>query len=210
MKKCLVYDDGGFYALPTRTLELIQLTFPNFTSVEHKLVKGLIDRGQPITLEDLNFLSIGEISQVLACIELGRKAWEKPIQQGTIVESPLQAYSVFAEMLRGKKDEHFAVIFLDVKNKITGREIVSIGLETQTLVPVKKILRLAITKGQGLIVAHNHPSGSLEPSLEDMSLTRHLLEACEIVDIKMLDHLIVTDRGFASLRQATSELPWRE
>jgi DNA repair protein RadC len=204
--KISVHDDGGFYALPERLLELIGLAFPHFTSLERRLVKGLIDQGTPIRYEDLNFLSTARASEILACIELGRRAWCKPTEKGTIIESAHPAYLIFSEMLRGKTEEHFAVIFLDVKHKVIGRQVVSIGTEVATLVPVKKILRLAIVNSQNIIVGHNHPSGSLEPSSEDITLTARLIEACQLVDITLIDHLIITDQGFASIRQINDEL----
>jgi DNA repair protein RadC len=205
-QKISVYDDGGFYALPERLLGLIELAYPHFTPMERRLLKGLIDRGKPIMHEDLNFLSMERSSEILACIELGRRVWCKPIEKGTIIESAHPAYLIFSEMLRGKTEEHFAVIFLDVKHKVIGRQVVSIGTEVETLVPVKKILRLAIVNSQNIIVGHNHPSGSLEPSSEDITLTARLIEACQLVDITLIDHLIITDQGFASIRQINDEL----
>jgi DNA repair protein RadC len=105
--------------------------------------------------------------------------------------------------------ERFAVLFLDIKHRILGTKVITIGTATETLAHPRDVFKEVIRQGATrLIVAHNHPSGSLDPSQEDIVLTRQLLEAANILGIPLLDHLILGNGDFVSLRQTTSL--WQE
>jgi DNA repair protein RadC len=107
--------------------------------------------------------------------------------------------------------ERFAVLLLDVKHRLLGTRIITIGTATETLAHPRDIFREVIKQGATrLIVAHNHPSGNTEPSPEDIHLTRQLLSGAQFLGIPLLDHLILGNGDFRSLRQATNlwnELP---
>ena len=91
------------------------------------------------------------------------------------------------------------VVFLNNSNRTLGYSIASIGGITGTLVDVRLVLRGALlTQSTSIILVHNHPSGSLNPSLSDLSLTDKVKKAASLMDIKLLDHLILTDCGFYS------------
>ena len=101
-----------------------------------------------------------------------------------------------------QEQERFAVLCLDVKNKLIATQVVTIGLATETLAHPREIFREVIKQGATrIIIAHNHPSGSLEPSQADMQLTERLLKAAQIIGIPLLDHLILGKDNFRSLRQ---------
>jgi DNA repair protein RadC len=119
------------------------------------------------------------------------------------------------EYLRGAFDEYplqesFWVIFLNRRNAAMGRQMISLGTLTCTLVHPREVLRSAIVaSAAAILVAHNHPSGDPAPSAADIQLTRQLREACVAVDIPMLDHIIVGERdgdpmgkGYYSFREA--------
>ena len=92
-----------------------------------------------------------------------------------------------------------------IANAIIGSKVVTIGTATETLAHPREIFREAIKQGATqIIIAHNHPSGSLEPSREDIDLTKRLLEVAEIVAIPVLDHLILGKGDFVSLREKTA------
>jgi DNA repair protein RadC len=104
--------------------------------------------------------------------------------------------------IRGAKKEHFMVFFLDTRNQETHRETVSIGTLNYNLVHPREVFEPAVKYlAAGIIVAHNHPSGCLEPSDEDISLTKRLVSAGKLLGIEVLDHVIVTKDAFTSFKQ---------
>lgn len=103
---------------------------------------------------------------------------------------------------RNKKKEHFCVFFLDTQNHILGKEIVSIGTLNASLIHPRETFRTAILKNAAaVIVVHNHPSGSLEPSAEDLRVTKRLVDAGKLLGINVLDHVIVTANSYTSLKE---------
>jgi DNA repair protein RadC len=101
--------------------------------------------------------------------------------------------------------EHFAVLLLDVKNRLIGTQVITIGTATETLASPREIFREIIRQGATrVIVAHNHPSGNVEPSPQDIDLTRQLLAGAQFLDIPLLDHLILGNGNHQSLREITS------
>jgi DNA repair protein RadC len=104
-----------------------------------------------------------------------------------------------------QNQERFAVLLLDVKNKLLGTKVITIGTATETLASPRDIFREVIRQGATrVIVAHNHPSGSLEPSEADIELTRQLLAGAELLAISILDHLILGNGTHQSLREITT------
>lgn len=146
---------------------------------------------------------------ILAAIELGRRAFMARPGERVAIDSPAMAASVLGDDLMWATQEHFGAILLDIKHRLIGRQIVTKGTATETLSHPRETFQAAIRQGAcRIIIAHNHPSGSLDPSAADLSLTRQLLQAGQILDIPVLDHLILGGGRFCSLRQVT-EL-WEE
>jgi DNA repair protein RadC len=154
---------------------------------------------------------IGEAkaTTILAAIELGKRVlYSRPSEQA-IVDDPAVAASILSNDLMWQSQERFAVLLLDVKHKLIGTQVVSIGTATETLAHPRDIFREVIRHGAvRLIVAHNHPSGNVDPSPEDIALTRQLLQGAQILGIPLLDHLILGHGNHLSLRQATNL--WKE
>lgn len=104
--------------------------------------------------------------------------------------------------VRGLKKEHFMAFFLDTRNQEIRRETISVGTLNYNLVHPREVFEPAVKNlAAGIIVAHNHPSGCLEPSDEDLSLTKRLTQAGKLLGIELLDHVIVTRDGFMSFKQ---------
>jgi len=104
--------------------------------------------------------------------------------------------------IRSQDKEHFKVLHLDGANKVTHSEIVSIGTLNRALVHPREIFRSAIVNNcSSIMVAHNHPSGNLERSREDDDVTNRLKEAGQLLGIKLLDHIIVTDCQYMSYQE---------
>ena len=160
-----------------------------------------------VTAEELTQISgIGpaKAAAILAAIELGKRVLQSQPAMRTVVEDPSVAAAYLGHELMWQDQERFAVLLLDVKHRIMGSKVVSIGTATETLAHPREIFREVIKRGATrIIVAHNHPSGSLEPSTEDISLTRQLLKGAHLLGIPLLDHLILGNGDFSSIRQAT-------
>jgi DNA repair protein RadC len=115
------------------------------------------------------------------------------------VSLPSEAATVFRELIGNRRNEHFAVMLLNGAHKAIGTLIVTQGLVNKTLINPSEIFRPAImADAVAVIVAHNHPSGQLEPSPEDRSITDRLRDAGKIIGISLIDHLIVSRSGFYS------------
>lgn len=155
---------------------------------------------------------IGEVkaATILAALELGKRAFIDAPPRNTLIESPEQASAALASHLMWEVQERFAVLHLDVKNRLLRTEVITVGTATETLAHPRDIFRSAVQQGDTvrLIVAHNHPSGSLDPSNEDIALTKQLIQSSRILGIPIMDHLILGEGKFLSLK-ATSGL-WNE
>ncbi|MEL6350945.1 MAG: DNA repair protein RadC [Cyanobacteria bacterium J06627_28] len=141
---------------------------------------------------------------ILAAIELGKRVLNSQPPAMTVVEDPSIAAAFLGHELMWQTKERFAVLLLDVKHRILGSKVISIGTATETLAHPRDIFREVIKRGATrVIVAHNHPSGNLEPSVEDIALTRQLLKGAQLLGIPLLDHLILGNGDFSSIRQST-------
>jgi len=141
-------------------------------------------------------------TQIKAALELGRRleadASDKPRR---ILRSPEDVAGEVRSQLKGKKKEHFLVLCLDTRNRLIDRRLVSMGSLDTSIVHPREVFKEAVSScAASVIFAHNHPSGDPEPSKEDIELTKRLARAGEIVGIDVLDHIIVCDEGFISLK----------
>ena len=142
---------------------------------------------------------------ILAAIELGKRAFQSRPPDRTLIESPATAAATLSQDLMWQSQERFAVLLLDVKNRLIGTQVITIGTATETLAPPSEIFRAVIRQGATrVIVAHNHPSGNVEPSPQDIDLTRQLLAGAQFLGIPLLDHLILGNGNHQSLREITT------
>ncbi len=140
--------------------------------------------------------------QLKAGIELGRRMSNSRLNQPVTIRSPHDAADILTEQLRYLQKEHFVCLFLNTKNHVVAQETLSMGSLNASIVHPREVFRAAIKcSSASIICAHNHPSGDPTPSPEDIALTRRLLEAGEIVGIDVLDHLIIGDDGFVSMKE---------
>ncbi len=161
-----------------------------------------------ITVQELTKIhGIGpaKATTILAAIELGKRVFQSRPPEKTAIESPQAAADALAHDLMWAEQERFAILLLDVKNRLLGTQVLTIGTATETLAHPREIFREVIRQSATrLIVAHNHPSGNLEPSPEDIALTRQLLLGAQYLQIPLLDHLILGSGDHTSLRQNTN------
>ncbi|PKG21569.1 RadC family protein [Niallia nealsonii] len=118
------------------------------------------------------------------------------------IRSPEDGYLLFKQFLHDADREHFIVICLDTKNQPTAINICHIGSLNASIVHPREVLKPAIlSNAASIIVGHNHPSGKAEPSREDIEVTKRLVEAGKIIGIEVLDHIIVGDEVYISLKE---------
>jgi DNA repair protein RadC len=104
------------------------------------------------------------------------------------------------EDIRGSKKEHFVIFYLDSRSQEIKREIVSIGILDESLIHPREVFESAIkNNAAGIVVSHNHPSGDTEPSDDDLSVTRKLVRAGQLLDIEVYDHVIVSKGAWRSI-----------
>jgi DNA repair protein RadC len=124
--------------------------------------------------------------------------------------SPQDAARVFYPELSSAGVEMVCVAIMNVKNEVLHLSTVSKGSSIETLMPIREIMALCLRHdGLRLIVAHNHPSGSLDPSVEDLNITKRLHSAADVIGLKLLDHMIIAGQNFHSLKSTHPEL-WNE
>ncbi|WP_379146018.1 DNA repair protein RadC [Paenibacillus sp. sgz500992] len=164
-------------------------------------LRGLAD----LSIDELtNIKGIGPAKavQLKAGIELGRRMANSRLTEPVTIRSPQDAAEILTEQLRYLQKEHFVCLFLNTKNHVIAQETLSMGSLNASIVHPREVFRAAMKcSSAAIICAHNHPSGDPTPSPEDISLTSRLLQAGEIVGIDVLDHLIIGDSRFVSLKE---------
>jgi DNA repair protein RadC len=140
--------------------------------------------------------------ELQASLELGRRVARARLPEAAAISRPQDAADLLMEELRHLREEHFVVLFLNTKNRVIGRQTLSIGSLNASVVHPREVFRAAIRRSSASILcAHNHPSGDPTPSQEDILLTKRLAEAGEIVGIELLDHIVIGDHRFVSLKE---------
>lgn len=117
------------------------------------------------------------------------------------VSNPEQAVAVLRPRIEDWSKEHFLAILLDARNRIVGIETVSVGSLSASIVHPREVFKPALSaSAAGIVVGHNHPSGDPEPSPEDMTITRRLVDAGMLLGIELLDHIVFTQGAHVSLK----------
>ncbi len=131
-------------------------------------------------------------AEIVAVLELARRAMAQQLTERSAFDSPEAVKHYIQLHLSSKKHEVFAVLFLDAQHKLLGMEELFRGTLTQTSVyPREVVLRALHHHAAAVVLAHNHPSGSVEPSRADEALTQTLKAALGLIDVRVLDHVIV-------------------
>lgn len=167
-----------------------------------------IDRIQDlkqITVEELTAIKgIGNAKavQILAAVELGIRLYQMQTENKYCIRSPEDAAAYVMAELSQLKQEHFLALFLNVKNEVLHKQTIFIGSLNSSIVHPREIFREAVKRSAAsIIVMHNHPSGNPSPSPEDIEVTKRLVEAGSIMGIDIIDHIIIGDHQFLSLKQ---------
>ncbi len=155
-----------------------------------------------LTLSDLQKIKgIGEAKAITiaSALELGRRRQSSELLLKNTVRTSGEIANYLRVVLRDYTHEVFAVVFLNRANKILSFQIISVGGLTGTVADPRVILKKAIeAEATSIVLSHNHPSGSLKPSRADEELTEKIKQAAVFLDIRVLDHIIVSDEGYFS------------
>ncbi len=147
------------------------------------------------------FRGIGEAKAITiaAALELGRRRQLSDLRERPRITASRDAFNAIAPLLNDLHHEEFWLLMLNKANEVFARECLSKGGMAGTVVDVKMVYKTALdARAAGIIAVHNHPSGNLQPSQADLDLTKRLRKAGEVLDLTLLDHLIVSERGFYS------------
>jgi DNA repair protein RadC len=151
-------------------------------------------------------LSPVQACQIVAAFELGRRLFGR--QYEVFLRSPEEIFQYARDMARLKK-EHLRGLYLDTRNKLLRDEIISIGTLNASLAYPRDVLSPALeSHAAAVIIIHNHPSGDPSPSEDDVELTKRICQAGKILEIDFLDHVIIGDERYISLREKTDI--WKE
>ncbi len=174
--------------------------YADVTKLAREVQKLLKEKGSELAYEDLlSVKSLGpaKATNIMAGFELWRRQFE--VSERPTIDSPEKAAEQLSD-IRDKKQEYFVCLTLDGANRLIAKRIITIGTLTSSLVHPREVFAEAITdRAASIIVAHNHPSGTLTPSSADSEVTQRLEEAGVVLGIKLVDHLIVSSSGHLSI-----------
>ena len=173
------------------------------SKIARETLKIIKANGANVTYDQLQHVTgmgAAKVTEILAALELSKRYLLTSDQP--IIDSPEKAVEQLAD-IRDKKQEYFVCLTLDGANRLIAKRIITIGTLTASLVHPREVFAEAITdRAASIIVAHNHPSGSLESSQADRDVTLRLKDAGELLGIRMIDHIIVTVKAHAMINFA--------
>ena len=147
------------------------------------------------------FKGIGEVKAVsiIAALEIGKRRAIQEIPDKAVISNSGDAYSILKNKLLDLRTEEFWAVFLNQSNKVIHISQLTHGGISQSIVDVRILFKTALDHfSTGIIIAHNHPSGSLKPSKEDVSITKKIKDAGDTLSIQLLDHIIITQDKYLS------------
>ena len=188
---------------------ILRVGTPEYSAVglaEHMLgrfngLKGIATA----SVEDLSSikgLGTAKAAQIQAMVELGKRLAASVGHSRPTIRSPQDAADLLMPELRDEPQEHFKGIFLNNKNEVLKIRTITIGSLNASIITPRELFREAISSnGASVIIAHNHPSGDPAPSKEDIDVTKRLLQAGQMIGIEVLDHIIIGDGRWVSLKE---------
>lgn len=186
--------------LGTGSREVTALDLASLVMARFKSLRLLVDA----TVEELSEVKgVGpaKASQVKAALELARRLSQFSDLPRPAIKSPDDAAGLVMEEMRHLDREHFRALLLNTRNQVIGTDKVSVGTLNSSTVHPRELFRNAIKRSAAsVILVHNHPSGDPTPSREDLDITGRLSEAGKIIGIEVLDHIIIGDNKFTSLK----------
>lgn len=159
-----------------------------------------------LSVEDLMSLrGIGKVKAIqLKCLtEISGRLAKERTRSGVYFHGPSSIAEYYMEQMRRLEQEKVLLVFLDSKNGLTGQEFISAGTVNASMISPREVYRIALSRrAVGIVLLHNHPSGDPTPSNEDVSVTIRIRESGELVGIPLLDHIVIGDGTYVSIREA--------
>lgn len=161
--------------------------------------RAIMNERNPQRLADSLQIPIVKACQIVASFELGRRAYQNKAGKPVFVRTASQAYE-HLKLMGDLQKEQLRALYLNSRYQIIHEEIVSVGSVTANIVHPREVFQPAIEYGAvAVIVAHNHPSGIVEPTEDDIKATNQLIAAGKVLGIDLLDHLIIAEQRYISL-----------
>ena len=155
-----------------------------------------------LSIKDLmKFKGIGEVKaiSIATALEIGRRKAGQEVPEKSVISKSNDAYLILKNHLSDLRTEEFWAIFLNQSNRVIHVAQLTQGGINQSIVDIRILFKTALEHfSTGIIISHNHPSGNLKPSAEDMSITQKVKEAGNVMNIQLLDHLIITQNAYTS------------
>ncbi|MBI2505569.1 MAG: DNA repair protein RadC [Candidatus Latescibacteria bacterium] len=142
-----------------------------------------------------------QASRLVAAFELARRGLQRGLGLLPTISCPAEAVPLLGE-IKDQRKEHFLCLYLNARNQVVHKEVISIGSLSASIVHPREVFRVALHHAvASVILTHNHPSGDVSPSQDDLELTRRLVKAGQLMGIEVLDHLIIGPQDFLSLKE---------
>jgi DNA repair protein RadC len=153
-------------------------------------------------LSQIKGIGLAKAAQIKACFELGKREDLEIEMINFDIKNPESVVKAIRASIKDKAKEHFKLILLNPRNKIIRISTISIGTLNASLVHPREVFKDAIVhSAASVVLAHNHPSGDPEPSEDDVTITKRLIEAGKILGIEVIDHIIIAKNGFFSFKE---------
>jgi DNA repair protein RadC len=164
-------------------------------------LEGLV-RASLQELQEVPGIGPSKAARIKAALELGTRLMTIPPEDRPQISSPADAAHLLMPEMSYLQQEHLRVVLLDTKNRLLGMPTVYVGSAHTAVARVAEVMREAVSaRAVGMIIVHNHPSGDSTPSPDDLALTKRFVEAGQLLDIRVLDHLIIGRRTYVSMKQ---------
>ncbi len=167
----------------------------------HGGLRGLVT-AEPAELSSISGIGLAKAAQIRAALEIGKRVSSLAPEVRPVINSPLDVSFLLMEEMRYLDREQFRTVSLNTKNQVIETEVVSVGSLNSSIVHPREVFKNPIRRSaNSLILVHNHPSGDPTPSKEDIAVTARILEAGKILGIEILDHIIIGDNKYSSLKE---------
>jgi len=194
--------------------ELLSLIFgrgvkgESVVSISQKLISAFnsldqLSEASTEELKEIKGLGLAKACQLKACFEISRRLKkEENLSKNKIINSPKDLFPLLKEKIINFHKEYFMVVSLDNRNKVINVDTVSVGTLNSSLIHPRETFEVAIKNhAAAIIICHNHPSGELKPSEDDLIITENLVKAGKLLGIDLSDHLIITKDGYFSFKE---------